>query len=382
MFHKKTVFILGAGASWHYGYPIGEQLIKQVIAKARAAQELFQIALKSGGTPLNVRPNYLLRDEKIDNVRDQWASAAIDCKVLTEKLMTVDPLVIDYFLGMNPQRSDIGKLLIAWVLLECEMDGRKCINPNRRDADSDSKFQDNWYRFIVHKLVSGCRDGAALLNNNVTFITFNYDVSLEQRLHQSLSAIAQFADADGVILNFFESRRFIHIYGSLREHAWSDPRPIDTRFPVKATGDLQYWQSCKEFFDSIFKASKLVRTIAPYEKIEDRNVTAARAAIAEAQCVYILGYGFDENNSKLIGLDEALYYDRPHGQATPKTVLFTNFADSNQVNKKASRLFFHNRTQFLVGQPAMQSGGASTYEKSVRDVYGALALDFDSSDEA
>jgi hypothetical protein len=30
MIEKSTVFVLGAGASWHYGYPTGEELVQQV----------------------------------------------------------------------------------------------------------------------------------------------------------------------------------------------------------------------------------------------------------------------------------------------------------------------------------------------------------------
>ncbi len=32
MFKKETVFILGAGASKPYGYPLGSDLIKEIIA--------------------------------------------------------------------------------------------------------------------------------------------------------------------------------------------------------------------------------------------------------------------------------------------------------------------------------------------------------------
>lgn len=35
MFRKPTVFVLGAGASWHFGYPTGEQLVDDVIDMAR-----------------------------------------------------------------------------------------------------------------------------------------------------------------------------------------------------------------------------------------------------------------------------------------------------------------------------------------------------------
>jgi len=30
MFKNPTVFILGAGASWHYGFPTGEDLVRKV----------------------------------------------------------------------------------------------------------------------------------------------------------------------------------------------------------------------------------------------------------------------------------------------------------------------------------------------------------------
>jgi hypothetical protein len=31
MFDRPTVFVLGAGASWHFGYPIGEELLSRVM---------------------------------------------------------------------------------------------------------------------------------------------------------------------------------------------------------------------------------------------------------------------------------------------------------------------------------------------------------------
>jgi hypothetical protein len=286
------------------------------------------------------------------------------------------------FLGQNPELRDIGKLLIAWVLLEREARSATIVNYNRCDANSDERYKDNWYRFLVHKLVTGCPDGSSLQKSCVTFITFNYDVSLERRLYSALASITQFASDEGVIPKFFAASRFIHIYGRLREVPESEPPEFIFEVPATQKSEVKYWTAWKQLLDAAFAASQEIRTIAPYEKFEDRNVESARRAIQEAACVHILGYGFDENNSKLLRLDDALYYDRPHGQALPRTILFTNYGDSNQVNKKASRLFFRNRTQFLAGMPAIAAGGSSLYEKSGRDVYGAMALDFDSPEEA
>jgi hypothetical protein len=385
MFRKKTVFILGAGASWHYGYPTGEQLIKQVIAKSLVAEQYIKTVRESGA--LAYRPDYISRNTRGEMPPDgtrgiaaEWVAFLQECQQLRERLVTVDPLVIDYFLGQNPQLRDIGKFLVASVLLECEAHSAARINMNRRDADSDVKYHDNWYRFLVHKLVSGCPDGASLLKNDVTLVTFNYDVSLEYRLYKSLTSIAQFAEADGVIDDFFKPGRVIHIYGQLRADPVSDPLQIDASFSAKVTASADQWQNLKTSLDLIFDSSRQIKTIAPYEKNEDNNVLLARREIASADCIYILGYGFDENNSKLLGLDDALYVPQSKGG---RTILFTNYSNSDLINKKASRLLFRRPDQFLSSMHHISRGGDQTVfcEKSVRDVYGALALDFDSPEE-
>src|SRR5712664_3076625 len=42
---NSTVFILGAGASWHYGYPTGDTLAAKVIEKAAIAGRYIQHSL-------------------------------------------------------------------------------------------------------------------------------------------------------------------------------------------------------------------------------------------------------------------------------------------------------------------------------------------------
>jgi len=44
-----TVFVLGAGASWHYGYPTGEKLVDRVIEMAERLRAFCHLALQAGG---------------------------------------------------------------------------------------------------------------------------------------------------------------------------------------------------------------------------------------------------------------------------------------------------------------------------------------------
>ena len=100
-------------------------------------------------------------------------------------------------------------------------------------------------------------------------------------------------------------------------------------------------------------------------------------AIKKAAVVYILGYGFDKNNNDRLKLNDSLKFSK---LTFPKGILFTNYGDSDRVNKTASRLFFDHPSQFWHGRPRpMVWQEAGKYcEKSVRDVYEALELDFDS----
>ena len=58
MFNAKTTFILGAGASWHYGYSTGEELVKKVIQKAAYLCEYLEF---SAAASHNVLPDFLER---------------------------------------------------------------------------------------------------------------------------------------------------------------------------------------------------------------------------------------------------------------------------------------------------------------------------------
>ena len=321
-----------------------------------------------------------------------------ECEDLVARLTTVDPIVIDYFLGQNPHLLHIGKLMIAWVLLECEaIYLRYQINNNRRELLIESgnrhsneneylktAYTDNWYRFLVHKLVTGCADGNDLLHNNVSFVTFNYDVSLEYELYRSLKAISQFSEGN-VIDKFFEGDRVIHVYGKIRQNVTDDlPHKMLDLFAkpiIEPTPVLNFLEFCQEFnnlLDISYEASKTIRTIAPYEKTASGEITKAKETIMNAKVVYILGYGFDENNSRLLNLHDSLHIGKLEG----KTILFTNFNDHNQVNKKASRVITGSPRAMLAGAPEITTTEIGSYcEKSRRTVYDALAFDFDSPEE-
>jgi hypothetical protein len=404
MFKNKTVFILGAGASWHYGYPTGEELVQKIISKSLTIEDCFRI---SAIPPINGhRPDYIARNSPHGasgaEIQAEWKTASKELTDLAKRLKQVNPLVIDYFLGQNADLQPIGKLMIALVILECEalfLSGRA--NENRRELLRQSPlfderkqarqvalqfFRDDWYRFILHKLVMNCQESCDILKNDVQFVTFNYDVSLEYELALGLRSISLFETKD--IDEFLGGDRFLHVYGKVRDSATALPS-VEFDFLSGRGGPYQYnedkgemGKTLKPLLDTAYKASKNLRVISPSDKeLDAKVIEAAKSAIRDAACVYILGYGFDENNSMRLDLSNSLKLD-PHSGSLRKVVLFTNFGDINRVNKRASKLFFGNYLSFLPSRPFIWGDPMNVYcEKSIRDVYEALAFDFDALEE-
>jgi hypothetical protein len=215
------------------------------------------------------------------------------------------------------------------------------------------------------------------LKNDVRFITFNYDVSLEQALYQGLRHIQLFDAAD--IDEFLANDRIMHVYGKVRERP-TEPAPAlnwseQGRDPkgLGLSALIQYYSERKVFLDHIYAASRGLRVIDPEDKETDKEIIkAATKAAAEAKRVYILGYGLDPNNSERIGLPKSLHYG-----TSKKSVMFTNYGDINRVNKRASKVFFGAQNQFNPGGHSIVAQRDALYERSIRDVYEALELDFE-----
>jgi hypothetical protein len=147
------------------------------------------------------------------------------------------------------------------------------------------------------------------------------------------------------------------------------------------TGPPRFWTDVRAILDHAYEASQGLQMIAPEKALAESgsvpdHIQKSRKAIADAECVYILGYGFDQMNNGLLMLPEYLRMDRGS-----KEIMFTNYNNSGVINKNAARLFALPPNELLTEGGRLIPNRDSLCEKSVRDVYGALALDFDSPEE-
>lgn len=363
MIRNNTVFVLGAGASWHYGYPTGEALVDQVVKMAEHLSDHCENRILSGQV-IQYLPEYVSRrtDPRlgIAGATKAWEDIRQECQQLLSRLKTVQPLLIDHFLASNPSLRPIGKLMIAAAILECEA--------------AVQHRGGGWYRFIVHKLLQGCRTSADLLRNNVRFVTFNYDASLEHHLFAALDATDILDRAD--VERFLEKDRIIHTYGCVHkgipaqsdfvDHPTAQHLGREFNQPLNMGAEFE---TRKKFLDQCLASSLDLRTIDPHDKEDDPDLLArAQNWIDQARIIYILGYGFDPENNRRIGLDPCL-------RTGTKAVLFTNFNDIPSVTQRASKVCCGNLTSFS-GRPALGDLKGRYFEKSARNVYEAFSMDF------
>ena len=373
MFEKRTVFVIGAGASWHYGYPTGEQLVREVqhcTERLRTyCKQRIAYAVDPGRAP------DLINKMQPYNSKSPWTSwnKTIEaCEDLINRLANTEPLVIDYFLGWNQHLSVLGRAMIAFALLERESHGAGKKNYNRfligdRNVPEDfidyGAFNDNWARFIVHKLLLKCRESKDLYNNDVGFITFNYDCSLERNLGDALHATAFLEQGDvDSFLHPVRPRRFVHMYGAL------EPTVVDKdKFALLGTSNtLAQVAEVDDILNACWKAGENLRVIDPNTK-DGPECAEAIQMLDRAETIYFLGFGFDANNISRL--------DFPHRKRAATKIYFTNYLNSMTVNKRAGTTF--KMPEFRTHANEQFSGnGSAIGEKSIRDCYEALALDF------
>jgi hypothetical protein len=363
MFKKKTVLILGAGASVPYHYPTGAELVEEVKTAAKNRM------------PAENTETFQRNPPSIERLRN-----------FINDIKRYNPINIDYFLhqlyGDHEQKQDetkqemlkLGRHLIAEIILKAE-----------KRNDGNYGGQQNWYRFLRHDLLSdralegekgdnGLPEALNRSLDNLKIITFNYDVSLEYYLYDTLSQVLDEAGAQAVL----DKLDILHVYGQVR----GDDLPLT----IAGYGNLK---NNDQIHDYAKEVAPRIRVIGEDKSRDEEIKEKAKKMLRDAETLAFFGFGFDENNLKALGFardfaghpmnwDYAPIYsqEKPPTFNGPKmnnpsrtnpTILYTNYDDRRKVHAAIEKLFglHHNL------------GKQTTVLKSTGSVAKALADDFD-----
>jgi len=209
MFHSRTLFVVGAGASFEYGMPIGSVLKDEI----------------SGITAYNSGSNEYVSNE-VSRYREAAQVYATKNKINYSEIVAASNLIssglassisIDNFLHTyqsNKIVNTCGKIAISIVISKFEnkskLHNSKYLGapPNLHDVKS------GWALKFLQKLYEGVElSDVDNVFNNVSFIVFNYDRCFEWIVYNSL--VSHF-NLDEVRAKKILSRAsIIHPYGTI-----------------------------------------------------------------------------------------------------------------------------------------------------------------------
>ncbi len=254
MIKEKTVFILGAGASKPYGFPTALELRRDIIY---SFPEMFKLAFAEYNAVPNVNINLSPEYAKLI---DTFNYSSIPS--------------IDLFLSRNKHFYDIGKKIIAFLIAYYEIKSvfrENVLNP-----------QYDWYTFVYNILTKNIINTEDLLQlfqqNEVSFVTFNYDRSLENFLYESI--FNSFTSKRNEIKSLIANLNITHVYGKIAPLPWQD-----NGFTFKYNEPNIYG-----WLDELTSDIKII-----YEQ-RNEKLEEIQQKISEARNIFFLGFGYANEN--------------------------------------------------------------------------------------
>jgi len=259
---RKTVLVLGAGASVPFGFPSGPGLVKSICE-----------SLRSGNARSVIEDILAERQFRGSRYFDKFL----------DSLQKSGQLSIDSFLEHNPEWIALGKLAIS-----------ACLIPFEEEQKLFRFGDDCWYRQLFKAMNSTFEE---FTQNKITILTFNYDRSLEHFLATALRYTHQVEYQ--LCLQSVLSLPIIHLHG----HLGSLNNVDDEEGRV-------YKTDCNPYFINV--AARNIQII--HEGGENgAKFESAKKALSNAEVIAFLGFGYDEINLERLGIRklafEASHYD-------------------------------------------------------------------------
>ncbi len=238
MITKPTVFVLGAGASIEYGFPSGWGLVQRICA---ASEDKEVCALL----------------EKLDPGR-------LDIKHFASSLRKSAKLSVDAFLEhQGPTMLDIGKFMIAAALVPCE-------NEDNLFATGGSP---GWYRLLFEKMNCSFE---RFSQNQVRFITYNYDRSLEHFLTNALAK--SYGKSLSQAYAAMRKIQIVHVHGCLGNYE------VEQREGRAYLPELEVY--------AVREAARGIKIV--HEDMQNtQELKDAREALGWAKQIFFVGFGYD-----------------------------------------------------------------------------------------
>lgn len=251
---KWTVFVLGAGASASSGLPSGQGLVGRIINDISGARAV-EVA--------------------------KWIDAPLEAvQEIGRKLPLASTSSIDDWLLKHPRFLPVGKVLICHAINAFE-------NPGNLRSGGGPAGADKWMFDLWNRMKDGLTTVDQLSRNNVVFVTFNYDRSLEafffDAIHNTFDCTEE--EAVGAVRKI----QIIHVHGQTGFLPWQKRRGLEVEnvYSSKGEHDDGAWRLAAKCAPSIRLVSEVSLEAA---------ITDARLRLSTAEQIAFLGMGYHASN--------------------------------------------------------------------------------------
>lgn len=280
---KKTVFVIGAGASVEAELPSGAQL-RSLIAKLLAfGDDRYQ---REGGDELVERA---LRMHSMSGE----AKGSFDLHIEAARHISQSmPLAqsIDNFIDMHRGNAEVeicGKLAITRAILTAERGSLLYVKEGNIYNTVDVARTDTvWYNSFFRLLTLGC-DKTQLKERfeNITLIVFNYDRCLEHFLYHAIRIYYQLTSESAI--DVVSALHIYHPYGMVGRLPW---QTLYNRVGFGAALNP----------DELLNIAKQIKTFTEGANAQESEVGEIRSKMGGADTVVFLGFAYHPLNIRLI----------------------------------------------------------------------------------
>ena len=257
MIAKSVVLILGAGASTPYGYPVGPQLIYNILHRN------FDSEVENYGRSFGITK------EKVERFQSDLRHSKRSS--------------IDAFLETNPLYQPLGKFVISLVLTQHE--NEEYLYP--------TNMQEDWYQYFFELVFRDCSE-VDFSKNRFSIVTYNYDRSFEFAFFRALRLFFSTLE-ESKCYELYSGIPISHPHGMI-----GAPKLLEDQ-PGRPYQPISHFEEVKESIESIRIVSEDVDRDPVFQKIHDQ--------LREAECIVFLGFGFHPVNLERLKLSSVANKD-------------------------------------------------------------------------
>jgi hypothetical protein len=276
---RRTLFIVGAGGSFDFGFPIGSGLVAEI--HHHLVNRHNDRGYAQGDTELIDAMLFASQSKRID-MRLFYDAGVKLANILSGRPVSIDNVVHTHRSDLN--LVTVAKLAIARIILSHEKSSflnLKEVAPLK----SSAVHNENWLSFVFSRHFAGFEISELMqVFDRIRFISFNYDRCIGQVARRSLAS--NFQLEDGPVFPVMEKLQVHHPYGSLGD------------LPNVATGgDFGFGQNLND--KRIFNMSLQIRTFS--EGLSDKPLhNRILESIFWAEHIVFVGFGYLGLNMKLL----------------------------------------------------------------------------------